>query len=140
MHDAGQVVHLLTEKISALRVENEELRSGMGPKVVVATKKRVVELGAVVDRLKAALGDSEQHCKDLELATDIICGELKEIQDSRHRLEDEVLKLAQDVEVLRSELQSTGTKAIANYKESHGFQSGLEKMGQVTYEFGYQVA
>ncbi|RWV80214.1 hypothetical protein GW17_00058550, partial [Ensete ventricosum] len=50
----------------------------------------------------AALGDSEQRCKDLELAIDIICGELKEIQDSRHRLEDEVLKLAQ--EVLRSEL------------------------------------
>ncbi|RRT79537.1 hypothetical protein B296_00025160 [Ensete ventricosum] len=36
-------------------------------------------------------------------------------------------------------LQSAVAKAIANYKRSHGFQSRLEKIGQVTYEFGYWV-
>ncbi|RWV93923.1 hypothetical protein GW17_00043585 [Ensete ventricosum] len=30
--------------------------------------------------------------------------------------------------------------SIADYKASRGFQSGLEKMGQVTYDFGYWVA
>ncbi|RWW07947.1 hypothetical protein GW17_00028650 [Ensete ventricosum] len=41
--------------------------------------------------------------------------------------------------MLQSELKAGGDKAIADYKKSRGFQSGLE-MGQVTYEFEYQVA
>ncbi|RWW88877.1 hypothetical protein BHE74_00002231 [Ensete ventricosum] len=42
--------------------------------------------------------------------------------------------------MLQSELKAGGDKAIADYKKSRGFESGLEKMGQVTYEFEYQVA
>ncbi|RRT40661.1 hypothetical protein B296_00056011 [Ensete ventricosum] len=33
-----------------------------------------------------------------------------------------------------------GDKAITNYKKSQDFESELEKMGQVTYEFGYWIA
>ncbi|RRT71582.1 hypothetical protein B296_00027438 [Ensete ventricosum] len=29
---------------------------------------------------------------------------------------------------------------VASYKASRGFESGLENMGRVNYEFGYQVA
>ncbi|RZR76329.1 hypothetical protein BHM03_00001015 [Ensete ventricosum] len=29
---------------------------------------------------------------------------------------------------------------IVEYKESHGFQLGLQRSGQATYEYGYRVA
>ncbi|RRT74791.1 hypothetical protein B296_00022001 [Ensete ventricosum] len=37
------------------------------------------------------------------------------------------------------ELKVEGPKAVAAYKASRGFESGLEKMGRVSYEFGYRV-
>ncbi|RWW37748.1 hypothetical protein BHE74_00057098 [Ensete ventricosum] len=70
-----------------------------------------------VDRLKATLGDSEQCCKDLEQVVESIHGELKNLQDTWHRLDDEVL----------------------NYKEFQGFQLELERTSQVTYEFRYRI-
>ncbi|RZR82609.1 hypothetical protein BHM03_00009061 [Ensete ventricosum] len=39
-----------------------------------------------------------------------------------------------------SELKVEGGKAVVEYKASQGFQSRLEKMGQMTYEFSYRVA
>ncbi|RRT48710.1 hypothetical protein B296_00052897 [Ensete ventricosum] len=39
-----------------------------------------------------------------------------------------------------SELKVEGGKAVVKYKVSQGFQSRLEKMGQMTYEFSYRVA
>ncbi|RRT55104.1 hypothetical protein B296_00048712 [Ensete ventricosum] len=33
-----------------------------------------------------------------------------------------------------------GPKAMASYKASRGFESSLEKMGKISYEFGYQMA
>ncbi|RWW72475.1 hypothetical protein BHE74_00019718 [Ensete ventricosum] len=38
------------------------------------------------------------------------------------------------------ELKAKGQKAVVAYKASQGFKSGLEKMGRVSYEFGYRVA
>ncbi|RRT34001.1 hypothetical protein B296_00053962 [Ensete ventricosum] len=69
--------------------EEKELRSGVGPKAMAAT-----ELGAELEWLKAALRESDQYCKDLELAADSTRGELKDLQDLRCWLEDEVLMLA----------------------------------------------
>ncbi|RZR75582.1 hypothetical protein BHM03_00062789 [Ensete ventricosum] len=37
-------------------------------------------------------------------------------------------------------LKVEGSKVITQYKVSRGFESGLEKMGRVSYEFGYRVA
>ncbi|RRT70293.1 hypothetical protein B296_00029265 [Ensete ventricosum] len=45
-----------------------------------------------------------------------------------------------DVEALRTELQSIGAKAITEYKMSRGFELDMERIGRVTYEFGYRVA
>ncbi|RWW48016.1 hypothetical protein BHE74_00045959 [Ensete ventricosum] len=39
-----------------------------------------------------------------------------------------------------TELKAEGLKAITQYKASQGFESGLVKMGRVSYEFGYRVA
>ncbi|RWW61432.1 hypothetical protein BHE74_00031512 [Ensete ventricosum] len=62
--------------------------------------KQATELSAEVDRLKAALGKSEQCCKDLELAIDSARVELRDLQDSQHRLEDEVLSLTKGAKML----------------------------------------
>ncbi|RRT78890.1 hypothetical protein B296_00009489 [Ensete ventricosum] len=78
--------------------------------------------------------------KDLELAIDSTCVELRDLRDSWRRLEDEVLSLTKGAEILQFELKAKGDKIIADYKKSRGFQSGLEMMGQVTYEFRYRVA
>ncbi|RWV83849.1 hypothetical protein GW17_00054485 [Ensete ventricosum] len=91
-------------------------------------------------RHKAVLEEVEQRCKELERMTDNDCGELKNLREKRHGLEDEVLKLVRDTEALRFELKSIGAKAAVEYKESRGFQFRPERMGQVTYEFGYCVA
>ncbi|RZR82615.1 hypothetical protein BHM03_00009067 [Ensete ventricosum] len=79
------------------RAKNKELKSGTGLEAVAAVEKRAIELNAKVEQFKAALEESEQRCKDHELATDSARGELKNLLE-------------------------------------------LEKMGQVTYEFGYRVA
>ncbi|RZS02484.1 hypothetical protein BHM03_00032545 [Ensete ventricosum] len=42
--------------------------------------------------------------------------------------------------LLEAELKAEGPKAVDAYKASQGFKSGLKKMGQVSYEFGYRVA
>ncbi|RRT68788.1 hypothetical protein B296_00004823 [Ensete ventricosum] len=55
-------------------------------------------------------------------------------------MEDELLKMAYDVEALCSELQSTPAKAIVDYKESSNFKSGVQKIGHVSYEYEYRVA
>ncbi|RZS07106.1 hypothetical protein BHM03_00037883 [Ensete ventricosum] len=41
--------------------------------------------------------------------------------------------------LLKAELKAKGSKAVATYKASQGFELGLEKMGRVSYEFGYRV-
>ncbi|RZS14677.1 hypothetical protein BHM03_00046437, partial [Ensete ventricosum] len=41
--------------------------------------------------------------------------------------------------LLEAELKDEGAKAVVAYKASRGFESGLEKMGWVSYEFGYRV-
>ncbi|RRT82776.1 hypothetical protein B296_00000096 [Ensete ventricosum] len=41
---------------------------------------------------------------------------------------------------LEAELKTEGQKAMVTYKASRGFESILEKMGRVSYEFGCRVA
>ncbi|RWW53823.1 hypothetical protein BHE74_00039641 [Ensete ventricosum] len=51
-----------------------------------------------------------------------------------------MLSLIEAVSLLEAELKGEGVKAVAAYKASRGFESGLEKMGRVSYEFGYWLA
>ncbi|RZR88423.1 hypothetical protein BHM03_00015997 [Ensete ventricosum] len=96
----SRVVHILIERNLALRVENKGLKSSAGLEAVAAIKSRVTKLSAEVERLKAALGESEQCCKDHELATKSARSELKDRQESWRWLEDKVLSLTQVAEVL----------------------------------------
>ncbi|RRT65364.1 hypothetical protein B296_00028287 [Ensete ventricosum] len=56
-------------------------------------------------------------------------------RNNRARLEGDVLSLTKAVTFLEAKLKDEGEKAVAAYKASRGFKSGLEKMGRVSYEF-----
>ncbi|RRT60529.1 hypothetical protein B296_00023146 [Ensete ventricosum] len=60
-------------------------------------------------------------------------------RNDRARLEGDVLSLIEATTFLEAELKVEGSKVMAAYKASRGFESGLEKMGRVSYEFGYRV-
>ncbi|RWW59819.1 hypothetical protein BHE74_00033224 [Ensete ventricosum] len=82
-------------------------------------------VGTLIDRVHdtgrvVALKKSEQCRKDLELVADSTYTKLKDLRDSRRRLEDEVLSLTKAAEVLQSKLKAEGRKAV-------------------TYELGYRV-
>ncbi|RWW77680.1 hypothetical protein BHE74_00014134 [Ensete ventricosum] len=51
--------------------------------------------------------------------------------------DDELLRLMRENKTLKIELPS---KSVADYKQSVGFGWGLQRMGQVSYEYGYRVA
>ncbi|RWV93675.1 hypothetical protein GW17_00043856 [Ensete ventricosum] len=77
-------------------------------------------------------------------------------------MEDGLLKISRDLEVAQvkvreaeealhpnlreakvwetEEVRKAVKKAIINYKESSGFKLGLQRSGQVSYEYGYWVA
>ncbi|RWV83673.1 hypothetical protein GW17_00054686 [Ensete ventricosum] len=111
-----------------------------GPEAVAAAKRQTTKLDAEVEWLKVTLGESKQRHKDIELAADFTCIELRDLRDYRCQLKDEVLSFTKGAEMLQSKLKAKADKAIIDYKKSRGFQSGMEKMGQVTYEFGYRVS
>ncbi|RRT52141.1 hypothetical protein B296_00027126 [Ensete ventricosum] len=58
-------------------------------------------------------------------------------RDDRARLEGDILSLIEAATFLKTELKAEGQKAVAAYKASQGFKSDLEKMGRISYEFGY---
>ncbi|RWW61474.1 hypothetical protein BHE74_00031460 [Ensete ventricosum] len=67
-------------------------------------------------------------------------GNLDGARNNPAHLENDVLSLTEVVAFLKAELKAEGQKAVAAYKASEGFESGLKKMGRVSYEFGYRMA
>ncbi|RRT73142.1 hypothetical protein B296_00026625 [Ensete ventricosum] len=61
-------------------------------------------------------------------------------RNDRARLESDVLLLTEVATFLEAELKAKSQKTMAAYKASRGFESSLEKMGSVSYEFRYRVA
>ncbi|RWW05491.1 hypothetical protein GW17_00031232 [Ensete ventricosum] len=114
-----------------------------GPYFAGALVDRVHDAGWVVRLLIERNSMLRVENKELKLGTgpeDVAATEKRATELSTEVERLKVLTLTQDAKVLRSELKTGRGKAIANYKGSRGFQFGLEKMGQITYEFGYQVA
>ncbi|RZR95146.1 hypothetical protein BHM03_00023978 [Ensete ventricosum] len=60
-------------------------------------------------------------------------------QNDRARLEGDVLSLTEATALLEVELKAESQNAVAAYKASRRFESSLEKMGNVSYEFRYRV-
>ncbi|RWW76313.1 hypothetical protein BHE74_00015606 [Ensete ventricosum] len=67
-------------------------------------------------------------------------GQRSSAQNDRACLERDVLSLTEVVALLEAELKAEGPRVVASYKASRGLESGLEKMGRVSYEFEYRVA
>ncbi|RWW84295.1 hypothetical protein BHE74_00007112 [Ensete ventricosum] len=78
--------------------------------------------------------------RELEQEVRILRSSLDGARNDPARLEGDILSLTEATAVLEAELKAEGMKAVATYKASRGFKSGLEKMGMVSYEFGYRVA
>ncbi|RRT64300.1 hypothetical protein B296_00029613 [Ensete ventricosum] len=93
-----------------------------------------------MERLSAELASYKSRRKGLEQEVDILRYNLDGALDDRARLEGDVLSLIEATVLLKSELKAEGPKAVIAYKASRGFESGLEKIGRVSYEFGYRVA
>ncbi|RRT66609.1 hypothetical protein B296_00009515 [Ensete ventricosum] len=64
--------------------------------------------------------------------------ELESLKSQRRELKQEVKLLHSTL--LEAKLKAEGQRAVSSYKASRGFESSLEKMGRVSYEFGYRVA
>ncbi|RWW53368.1 hypothetical protein BHE74_00040150 [Ensete ventricosum] len=70
----------------------------------------------------------------------ILRSSLDGAQNDRAHLEEDVLSLIEATTLLKAELKGKGAKMVGVYKASRGFESGLEKMGRVSYEFRCRVA
>ncbi|RWW41239.1 hypothetical protein BHE74_00053289 [Ensete ventricosum] len=62
------------------------------------------------------------------------------IERRAKELKDEIKRMMTELESLKTKLKVEGQKAVTAYKGSQGFEFDLEKMGRVSYEFGYRVA
>ncbi|RRT35537.1 hypothetical protein B296_00058839 [Ensete ventricosum] len=63
--------------------------------------------------------------------------QLKEARVRARKADDDLLKSVKELESARAELSK---RAIDDYKGSASFKEGLKRIGQVSYEYGYQVA
>ncbi|RRT46014.1 hypothetical protein B296_00030068 [Ensete ventricosum] len=98
------------------------------------------ELQKIVYQLQAELESSESRRKGLEEEVSLLRSNLDGSQDDQAQLEGDVLSLTEAAAFLEVELKAEGPKVVATYKASREFETGLEKMGRISYEFGYRVA
>ncbi|RWV81810.1 hypothetical protein GW17_00056739 [Ensete ventricosum] len=92
-----------------------------------------------VNKLRGELKSLKTQRRRLEEEVGILRSSLDEARNDRARLEGDVLSLTKAATLLEAELKGDGAKAVATYKASRGFESGLEKMRWVSYEFEYRV-
>ncbi|RWV79453.1 hypothetical protein GW17_00059417 [Ensete ventricosum] len=108
--------------------------------LVAAAKRRAKELEAEIKRMRTELESLRSQRGELEKEVGLPRSNLDGARNDRARLEGDVLSLTEAASLLEVKLKVEGQKAVATYKGSRGFESGLEKMRRVNYEFGYRVA
>ncbi|RWW24081.1 hypothetical protein GW17_00011647, partial [Ensete ventricosum] len=72
----------------------------------------------------------------------VVAAERRGLDGARNdgvRLLGDVLSLIEAIVFFEAELKAKGPKVVAAYKASRGFESGLEKMERVKYEFRYRM-
>ncbi|RRT62592.1 hypothetical protein B296_00012626 [Ensete ventricosum] len=121
-----------------MRLKTIEL--GANQELVVTAEHQAKELEEDVKKLLAELESLKNQQKGLELEASVLRSGLDGARDDRTRLEGDVLSLTEATTLLETELKAKWSKAVDAYKASRGFESCLEKMGRVSYEFGYRVA
>ncbi|RZR74423.1 hypothetical protein BHM03_00036786, partial [Ensete ventricosum] len=116
-------------------LSGEYLRGALHPHLGEAMK----ELGAEIERMQTELESLRSQRRELEQEIGLLRSSLDGARDDQARLEGDVLSLTEVVAFLEAKLKAEGQKVVAAYKASRGFESGLEKIGRVSYEFRYRV-
>ncbi|THU57112.1 hypothetical protein C4D60_Mb03t00060 [Musa balbisiana] len=137
VRDAGRVIGSLSDRNTELRRQIEVIRASAAPEAVAAFEQRPSDPEAEATHLRSRLKAVEEqnnglqeHLKaaraEVRLAKDEACAEARAASET---LADEIhQRLKKD------------RKLIKDYKKSKGFELGLTRTGQVTYEYGYWIA
>ncbi|RWW37604.1 hypothetical protein BHE74_00057288 [Ensete ventricosum] len=106
-------------------------------RLVWSQHRRILEYA---NKLRVELESLKSQRRDMEQEVRVLRSSLDGARNDRVRFEGDVLSLPDAAALLKAELKAEGPRAVAAYKASRGFESGLEKMRRVSYEFGYRVA
>ncbi|RWV81235.1 hypothetical protein GW17_00057366 [Ensete ventricosum] len=100
----------------------------------------------------STISGSSQFCTEGPLSGEYLRGALhptlakkvhecssEELMNWAGNLEGDVLSLIEAIMFFKAELKAEGPKVVVAYKASRGFESGLEKMERVSYEFRYRM-
>ncbi|RRT56940.1 hypothetical protein B296_00008247 [Ensete ventricosum] len=128
------------ERILVLWVVNKELKLGANQELIATIELHVKGLEEDVNMLRVELESLKNQLRELEQEVRVLCSSLDGARNDRARLEGDVMSLTEVATLLEAELKAEGSKVVVAYKASRGFESGLKKMGRVSYEFGYRVA
>ncbi|RWV98066.1 hypothetical protein BHE74_00013362 [Ensete ventricosum] len=139
VHDAGRLVQSQHERILALRAVNKELKHGVSQNLIAAAEFRVKELEDA-NKLRVELESLKSQQRDMEQEVGVLRSSLDGARNDWACLVGDVLSLTEAATLLDAELKAEGSRAVATYKASQEFESGLEKMVTFSYEFGYRVA
>ncbi|RZR71581.1 hypothetical protein BHM03_00005933 [Ensete ventricosum] len=128
------------EKILALWAANKELKASVGQELAATVERWVKELETEIERIQTELESLRSQRRESEQEVGLLCSSLDGARNDGARLEGDVLSLTEAATLLQAELKAEDQKAVAAYKASRGFEYGLEKMGRVSYKFGYRMA
>ncbi|RRT46615.1 hypothetical protein B296_00042317 [Ensete ventricosum] len=131
-------------RASLLEVELKKLKTERDPEQLTLAQQRVDELEADNAKLRSGVDELtsrlEQANKELNKLREGLAEsqrQLKEHKADRRKADDKLLKLMRENEFLKAEFPG---RSVASYKQSVEFVWELRRMGQVLYEYGYQVA
>ncbi|RRT52308.1 hypothetical protein B296_00031308 [Ensete ventricosum] len=127
--EAGWLVQTQHERVLVLQAANKELKLGANQDLVVVIEFHAKGLEEDVKKLRAELESLKNQRRGLEGEVEVLCSSLDRARDDRARLDGDVLSLIEAASLLEVELKAEEPKAVATYKASRGFESGLEKMG-----------
>ncbi|RWW58060.1 hypothetical protein BHE74_00035107 [Ensete ventricosum] len=131
-------------RLKQLQEELDPLKSDGGPEAVAKAKGRASEPQEELEKTRRerdeALRTHEAFEKELHKIQSNLAEAhrlLKEARVMARKMDDELLQVVKALESSRAELPK---QTVVQYKESLGFKKGLNKMGRVTYEYGYRAA
>ncbi|RZS22368.1 hypothetical protein BHM03_00055137 [Ensete ventricosum] len=131
-------------RASHLEAEIAKLKMEGDPEQLTIARQQVAELQADNAKLKSELEElayqSEQADKELNKLREGLAKrhcQIKEQKADYRKADNKLLKLMRENETFKAKLPR---KRVADYKQSVGFEWGLRRMGQVSYEYGYRVA
>ncbi|THU73110.1 hypothetical protein C4D60_Mb04t19340 [Musa balbisiana] len=120
----GRVIDSLCDRNTELHKQIEEIRMSTNPEAMAAIEQHASDLEAEAARAEVRLAKGE---------TLTLTQKLDEARaEARTASETLADKICQRPE--------KDKKLIKDYKKSKGFELGLTRTGQVTYEYGYRIA